>query len=479
MGNWYDKYMTVYGKPFSEVPEELNFVVTVYDPDGSDSITKVELVANSGAVAYTWDDPTEISTGMLQTTLAPTYSYYFVRVTQADGDLAVTAPVWVGNGVSAGISDFTSEPETAVVNETAVLTAALYNSEASDAAITSVKYTADGEEIGSDTAAYTVPANGTLNVTFNYVPTVAKRQTITVTVVMSINGKEHTYTKDLTLSVREHEGALDVTSIAEVRANTETGYEYAIEGVVTSNASGYDKDTAFFDCIYVQDETGGICCFPVSGEYKIGDKVRVEGYTDFYQGEPELQVTSIEVIGEGSVSPKQATAREINDFSVRGDLVTVSGAVESVDVVNGLIQTIMVKDENGEICRVFIDGYITTANEVANCEVGAKITVTGLASSDDTWPDTDFFARIRIRDRADVVCTTDDNTDPTDPTDPTEPTDPDDPGNGGTATGDGDRICPLCGEIHDTGTIRGWLLSLIHDIIFIIKQMVKVLTFQF
>ena len=33
-----------------------------------------------------------------------------------------------------------------------------------------------------------------------------------------------------------------------------TAYKYTIEGVVTSNASGYDKETAFFDCIYVQDE---------------------------------------------------------------------------------------------------------------------------------------------------------------------------------------------------------------------------------
>ncbi|MFR8332888.1 MAG: hypothetical protein ACLU9S_11460 [Oscillospiraceae bacterium] len=39
--------------------------------------------------------------------------------------------------------------------------------------------------------------------------------------------------------------------------------------MVTSNASGFDKDTAFFDCIYVQDGTGGICCFPVAGEYQI------------------------------------------------------------------------------------------------------------------------------------------------------------------------------------------------------------------
>lgn len=90
---------------------------------------------------------------------------------------------------------------------------------------------------------------------------------------------------------------VQVTDIATVQKQTETGLKYTIEGVVTTNASGYDKDTAFFDCIYVQDETGGVCCFPVAGDYKIGDKVRVTGTTDFYQGEMELQVTAIQKIG--------------------------------------------------------------------------------------------------------------------------------------------------------------------------------------
>ena len=393
---------TVFGE---EKPTELNVSVTMYDPDATDAIQKVEVIADDGKVVYTWDNAVELAEGALSCTLAPEETYYYIRVTQKDGDLAVTAPVWVGNGVSAGISDFTAASDVAVVNEEDVLTVSFFNNEDTDATVTSVVYTMDGEtEIGRATVGYTVPANGTYDVNFNYVPTVAKRQTITVTAVMEIAGKAHTYTKDLILSVREHEGELEVTDIATVRANTEEGYEYAIEGVVTSNASGYDKDTAFFDCIYVQDATGGICCFPVSGEFKIGDKVHVEGYTDFYQGEPELQVTSIEVIGEGEVEPAEVTAAQINDFSVRGDLVTVKGTVDSFEVVNGLIQTIMVKDANGDLCRVFIDGYITTGKEVEGCEVGVEISATGLASSDDTWPDTDYFARIRIRDRADIVC---------------------------------------------------------------------------
>ena len=193
-----------------------------------------------------------------------------------------------------------------------------------------------------------------------------------------------------------------VTDIATVQKQTEVGIKYTIEGVVTSNASGYDKDTAFFDCIYVQDETAGICCFPVSGDYKVGDKVRITGSTDFFQGEMELQVTSIQKIGEGSVTAKNVTAAQINDGSVLGSLVTIKGTVVSFELENGLIQTIMVKDAAGSTARVFIDGYITKDNEVKDLAVGKTVSVTGLASYDDTF-EGGPAPRIRVRDRADVV----------------------------------------------------------------------------
>jgi len=200
-----------------------------------------------------------------------------------------------------------------------------------------------------------------------------------------------------------------VTPIDEVRKQKETGYQYTIEGVVTSNASGYDKDTAFFDCIYVQDETGGICCFPVAGNYKVGDVVRITGVTDFYQGEAELQVKnqSIEKISEGEEpAPREASASQVNDQSVTGELVTVKGRVKSFEYANGLIQTIMVEEAGGDTVRIFIDGYITTDSDVEGIKEGAVIEATGLASYDDTFNAPDGpVPRIRIRDRADIVCT--------------------------------------------------------------------------
>ena len=99
--------------------------------------------------------------------------------------------------------------------------------------------------------------------------------------------------------------------------------------------------------------------------------MRVTGTTEFYQGEPELQVTEIQVIGQGEAKAESVTAAQINDRSVEGLLVTLTGTVESFELANGLVQTILVKDANGEVGRIFIDGYSTTAIDVENLKVGA------------------------------------------------------------------------------------------------------------
>ena len=705
------------GSSLTEVPEKLNIHVTVNDPDASDSISKVEVIVNSGKTAYTWDDPAVLATGDLSVTLDPDYSYYYIRVTQGDGDLAVTAPVWVGETLKLGISDVTCGTSTPVTGEAMTVTTTLFNSESTDANIKSITYAVGSQVLASATDVGTVPASGTLALSYDVSFDTARVYKVTATVVLEQDGKEYVFTKDITLDVLNaddlvyigidashyneyvagnykdsmgnfgnlagkynvrtvelktsdeliaacsnpkfkaliltapsrrladaqtdprtysaqelaaiaafnagggtvilagwsdnyenydviqnnpaikhmaatqnevlqalgsslrisddatyddvrsaadgvdkwrlyfntygqsfltdgvevdpahpydrlytevfsHYGgasvyAVDadgkptstlpatvspvvyahsttysvdvdkdglgganvpkyayaendsrllamaseqlegkgliivsgaafmsnfevqatisdngseknysnykicenllrainpvkVTDIATVQAQTEAGHKYTIEGVVTSNASGYDKATAFFDCIYVQDETGGINCFPVAGEFKIGDVVRVTGVTETYQGENELQVSSIEKIGETTpVTPKVVTSTQINDGSVLGQLVTLKGFVVGYEMADGLVQTILVRDSEGKIARVFIDGYITTSYDVANLSIGCEISATGLASYDNTFvlaDGTEMAPRIRIRDRSDVVCTAHEHT---------------------------------------------------------------------
>ena len=700
------------GSRIETVPGKLDIEVSVYDPDRTDSIAKVEVVVNSGKVAHVWDDPAEFKSGTLSVTLAPEYSYYFIRVTQKDGDLAVTSPVWVGESLKLGISNLVCGTATPVTDEELTLTTTLFNSENADATVTSLVYSIGGKVIGTDTAGYTIAAGSTLDIPFKWTPDQARVATVLVTAVVNQNGKDYTFTKTISLDVldasklvyigfdashyneyvngnykdsmgnfgslaaeysvrtvqlntsadliaacsnpkykamvltapsrRSSEAQADpktysqeelaaltafnnaggtvilagwsdnyenydviqnnpntkhmaetqndvlkalgsslrisddatyddvrsaadgvdkwrlyfsdynmdnfltdgvivdndhpydkmyterfshyggasiyavdasgsatttlpatvspvvyghastysvdvdkdgrggagipkytyaendprllimateqlegkgmvivsgaaflsnfevqsdldntleknysnyricenlinylnppkISTIAEVHADPDEGIKYTVEGIVTSNASGYDKNTAFFDCIYIQDETGGINCFPVAGDYQIGDKLRISGSTSSYQGERQLAVTKIRKLGADTpVEPKVVTAAQVNDGSVLGQLITLKGYVTGIEMANGLIQTILVRDAQGKVARVFIDGYITTSQDVENAAVGCEIEATGLASYDNTFvleDGTPMAPRIRTRDRADIICT--------------------------------------------------------------------------
>ncbi|MBS1407259.1 MAG: CehA/McbA family metallohydrolase [Oscillospiraceae bacterium] len=695
-----------------DVPEKLSFEVSFNDPDRTDSIAKVELVANSGKVAYTWDNAADLAKGSVSVTLDPEYTYYFVRVTEGDGDLAVTAPVWVGESLKLGISKAECGTSTPVTDEELTITTTFFNSEAKPATIKSITYTIGNETIGTVTDAIALAASSTQDVEFKYTPTKARVMTVKITAVIEQDGKDYTFTKDVTLDVLDagklvyigidashyneyvagnykdsmgnfgelaagysvrtvmlktseeliaacgnakfkgliltapsrrladaqtdprtyseaelnaikafnenggmvvlagwsdnyenypviqnnpaikhmaatqnevlaalgsslrisddatyddvrsaadgvdkwrlyfsaynmdnpllkgvefdaehpfdklyterfsHYGgasiyAVDasgnptptmpatvspvvyghattysvdvdkdglggaatpkytfaendnrlmvmaseqlegkglivvsgaafmsnfevqyqasdngaeknysnykicqnllsmlnqtqIDKISDVQAEKDEGVKYTIEGIVTSNASGYDKDTAFFDCIYVQDNTAGINAFPVAGNFKIGDKVRITGTTSSYQGERHIAVTKIEKIADAEPpAPLDVTAAQVNDGSVLGTLVRVKGTITRVEEAEGKIQTIMVKDAAGNETRIFIDGYITKDKEVQNAVVGNQVEAVGLASYDNTFvlsDGTPVYPRIRIRDRDDVVC---------------------------------------------------------------------------
>ena len=696
-----------------DVPEKLNFEISFNDPDRTDSIAKVELVVNSGKVAYTWDSAADLAKGSVSVELAPEYTYYFVRVTEGDGDLAVTAPVWVGESLKLGISKAECGTSTPVTDEELTITTTFFNSEAKPATIKSITYAIGGETIGTVTDPIALAASSTQDVEFKYTPTKARIMTVRITAVIEQDGKEYTFTKDVKLDVLDasklvyigidashyneyvagnykdsmgnfgelaaaysvrtvtlktseeliaacgnpkykaiiltapsrrleaaqkdpktysedelnalktfndnggmvilagwsdnyenypiiqnnpdikhmaatqnevlaklgsslrisddatyddersaadgvdkwrlyfssynmenpllkgvefdaehpydklyterfsHYGGAsiyavdasgnatstlpatvspavyghattysvdvdkdglggaatpkytfaenddrlmvmaseqiegkgliivsgaafmsnfevqyqvsdsgaeknysnykicqnlvsmlnqtEIAKIADVQAEKDEGVKFTVEGIVTSNASGYDKDTAFFDCIYVQDNTAGINAFPVAGNFKIGDKVRVTGTTSSYQGERQLAVTKIEKIADAAApAPKEVTAAQINDGSVLGSLVKIKGTITRVEEAEGKIQTIMVRDAAGNEARVFIDGYITKDKEVQNAIVGNQVEAVGLASYDNTFvlsDGTQVYPRIRIRDRADVVCT--------------------------------------------------------------------------
>lgn len=199
--------------------------------------------------------------------------------------------------------------------------------------------------------------------------------------------------------------SLPITSINEVRQNGQIGDVYAVEGIVTV---GSESPNAFFDTIYIQDETGGINIFPVVNGSKIlvGNKVRVIGYVDEYQGDKELKIGnsgiySCEVIDDtiNPLAPTELTLLQANDYNNYGGLLAkVKGLVTKVNVVDGTLDSYLIKDAQGTEFRVFIDGYINPEVDLSDVvKVGNSVSAIGVIYNN---PD---GVCLRVRDRNEIV----------------------------------------------------------------------------
>lgn len=105
--------------------EKLNFTINVNDPDSTDVISKVSIIANGGVEVQSKQFSSNVVNWDLQ--LSPEYSYYYIKVEQKDKDIAVTAPVWVGENVSVGLSNVTPNKDLAIIGDEVTLTAGVYN----------------------------------------------------------------------------------------------------------------------------------------------------------------------------------------------------------------------------------------------------------------------------------------------------------------------------------------------------------------
>jgi hypothetical protein len=194
----------------------------------------------------------------------------------------------------------------------------------------------------------------------------------------------------------------DVNKISEVHS-LPIGTQVMVEGIVTTDVyNGSDDNKGFFDCIYIQDETGGINVFPVSSGVEVGQRVRVLGTIDEYQGEREIQVQKLTVIDSTinpveplTVSPQEAVASENI-----GRLVKFTGTVEEIITdASGVVGQLTVDD-----VIVYINGYITKNVSLSHIKVGDRVEVTGISSVGETMSsETEYLPRIRIRDRSEIV----------------------------------------------------------------------------
>lgn len=177
--------------------EEAEISVFLSDPT-DEAIGNVEVVTDGGAVLVS--EYVETPSQVLELPASGGRSYYYLRITQPDGDVAVTAPVWMDGYDDIGIGSFTSDTLTPVRDEEIGLTVELYNDEPVDFVVESLKLYADGKEVCAVSNPGTAAGMGTLSHTFSYAHPELGVTELRVVATGSVNGEKRTYEKTLSLS---------------------------------------------------------------------------------------------------------------------------------------------------------------------------------------------------------------------------------------------------------------------------------------
>lgn len=183
------------------VGDTVKLNVELADPTDA-KLGKVEVIVNGGLSIASKVIDTSCETVTFE--VPSDYSYYYIKVTQADGDIAVTAPVWVGEVEAAGINSLSTDEPLPIAGESLDVTLDLYNNEKSDLNLTSVEFWADDKLVNSvdlENAGFTkVDSESTQSYTFSYTYDKAGSVEIKAVVKAELNGAEKIYNEVLKLT---------------------------------------------------------------------------------------------------------------------------------------------------------------------------------------------------------------------------------------------------------------------------------------
>ena len=195
---YYELNGTVMG---SIIPKSEEAEITVFLSDPTDeAIGYVEVVTDGGAVLVS--EHVETPSQVLELSVSGEHSYYYLRITQPDGDVAVTAPVWMDGYDDIGIESFTSDTLTPARDEEIGLTVELYNDEPVEFDLDALSLYADETLVSTVSDLGEVAGMSTLDYTFSYAHPEPGMTEFRVEVTGSVNEDPRTYEDTLSLSFR-------------------------------------------------------------------------------------------------------------------------------------------------------------------------------------------------------------------------------------------------------------------------------------
>lgn len=233
---YYELNGTVMG---SILPKSKDAEITVFLSDPTDeAIGNVEVVTDGGAVLVS--EYVETPSQVLELSASGGHSYYYLRITQPDGDVAVTAPVWMDGYDDIGIGSFTSDTLTPVRDEEIGLTVELYNDESVEFDLDALSLYADETLVSTVSDLGEVAGMSTLDYTFSYAHPELGVTEFRVEAAGSVNGEDRTYEDTLSLSFHVPE-QVKYISVDASHDNSGTGKLNRLAEIAAQNSISVKK----------------------------------------------------------------------------------------------------------------------------------------------------------------------------------------------------------------------------------------------
>lgn len=371
--------------------ENINITADISDPTDTTGETKVEVIVNGGQTLA--EQTFEGGSATVEfDNLSTGYGYYYLRITQADKNIAVTAPVWTGESVNAGISNTSSDVAMPIKGDEINISSQIFNNLNDDMTVTSLTYTMEGQTEPFHTADVSaVGENGVIGArtsfaySFPYTADQAGGFNINAELKAAIGGEEYTFTDVLKLSVSD-------PSIATKVLIDGTHYNDYVNGYYSGNMTNFiNMGTA--DNIQVRIAQPGeeitaqtlkdVALFVISSPLK---------YTSDYTGDAQpstfedsfIQVVSDYVDGGGTV-----VVCGLADYQDANSGLPYTSYAQANALLEGIGSTMRVNDDElidqnengGQPYRLYFDDFNYESTDPVVQSVLAGVKESGLAYS--------------------------------------------------------------------------------------------------
>ena len=380
--------------------ETLTVTASLADPT-DEAIGRVEVIGNQGKVLETKivKDPAAALTFEVPTG----YDYYFLRITQSDGQTAVTAPVWVDRFEDVGIAGFTAETDHPEQDQQITLKLELFNHEKTELVLETLEFFCNGTLFHPVSQPGTVQSMQTLVYQLPFSWDQPGELRLEARISGTVAGIPMSHTQELILYVQPK--SISQSTVAQVRRG-EPGEAYRITGCLTSgNDNPY---TTFSDVLYLQDTTGGIAVTGIRDkDLEVGTTIDVTGLlARDSAGNLLLRQTDYRILGKADklIYPETVSNKIAMDYAAHGgELLQIQGKVLSLDGSGKSVSRFTLKDAAGTLATVQIDPEIRSgaygANQLSSVvKKGRTVQVKGLLHKDESGKSV-----LRLRDCDEVL----------------------------------------------------------------------------